>query len=339
MTKQLLNEIFGEDAEIENLEDGNKVTFTRALENFPSYLFVEGKAKSTAETYISDIKQFHKFIKNELSNRIRYVNKIDKIVTDLYKKHLSRKLYDKKYMTATVERKYNSVKVFCQFLEYEYGIKNPTEGDAFGNKGHLQDWNNEYEVKELPKIIKDDELALLLETINNSYDRNVLRDRAIIETLLSTGCRRSELLRLKWEDINFFDREITIRRKKSRNSSVVLVPSTLINSLTELKKSNNNLSVSDYVFKGSTKNSKCLSKSALAEIIKKWVKKANINPEISPHYFRHTFITNCFKEAISIDVILQYTGHKDINSLDAYTHLVSGDTVSVSDMLEEKLFA
>lgn len=319
-----------------NVKNSNKVTINQSLQNFKFYLYRNGRSESTAENYITDTNQFYRFIKKDLNNRIRYIHNIDIYVIELYKKKLCKNLHEGIYKSATVARKYNSVKVFCQFLESEYNIINVTKGDKFGNKGYLRDWNNEYEVQELPKIISDNEINILVTTMYASNEKNIFRDIAIIEILIATGCRRSELLEMKWKDIDFFKKEITIRRKKTRNTSVISVPKHVIEALTKVKKINGSLYVSEYIFKGNRRNSKKLSKSAFSNIIKKWVINANINPEISAHYFRHSFITTCLKENIPSEIIIKYTGHANVNALKPYTHLISQDTLEVSNLFERK---
>lgn len=185
--------------------------------------------------------------------------------------------------------------ILLQFLESDYGIKNYTKRDAFGSKGHLKDWNSKYEVKKLPKFIEDYEIEKLFRTMDKPNDKNIFRYIAIIETFICTGCRRSELLRLKWADIDFFEEEITIRRKKVSNSSVISLPSYLIGSLTTLKNLDGNLSISEYVFRGREGKNTQLSKSAVAAVVKKWENKSNVKLSLSPNKFRHTFITTCFK--------------------------------------------
>jgi integrase len=83
----------------------------------------------------------------------------------------------------------------------------------------------------------------------------------------------------------------------------------------------------DYVFKSRQSNK--LSKSAFNSIIVKWVNVSGIqkqkNYKITAHTFRHTFITLCIRANIPDTKIIEYTGHKDINSLDVYKHLCTTD--------------
>lgn len=313
----------------------NRITIRQAINNFPNYLFLEGKSKSTSENYLTDTIQFYTFIKTELNNKIRYIDAITKVEIKQYKKHLIKKMMKGEYKITTIARKYNSLKVFCQFLENEYGIEDITKGDKFGNRNHLKNWNNDYEVESPPKIIQDWEIEKLLQTIESSNDKNVFRDMAIIQVLLNTGCRRSELLELKWSDVNFYNKEITIRRKKTSNADTVAVNHHVIKALIDLKKVNGDLKSSDYIFRSRQESSNKLSESALNSAIKKWVIKANINPEISSHYFRHTFITNCLRQGISAEKIIKYTGHSDVSALKPYTHLVANDTREVAQALEK----
>ena len=331
---------FEEEVEIKSVnktEDKSKeesTTLNDSIKLFKNYLKHQGKSKNTAISYIIDMEQFYEFNKNKLNNRIRYVKNLTKEDIEVYKKYLHDKRSNGEYQERTVYRKYNSLKVFCQFLNHEFEIEDFTKGDKLGNRNSINDWNNDCNVNNTRVIIKDEELKRLFKTLEDSNDRNIIRDTAIIEVLMATGCRRSELIELKWQHIDFYNKEITIVRPKTRNFNSVKVSSRVINSLTALKRISGKLVESEYVFRGSTKKGKKISKTALNSVIKKWVKKANINPKITTHSFRHTFVTTCLKKGISNEIIIKYTGHSDVSALKPYTHLVATDTKEVADIFE-----
>lgn len=318
-------------------ESENKTTTLRdSIKTFPTYLFMTGKSKSTADSYMADVEQFYEFNKIELKNRIRYIENLTKKDIELYKKYLLKKMMNGEYKQNTVYRKYNALKVFCQFLENEYEIEDRTKGDRFGNKKSINNWDDGCNADDTRQIIKDDELKKLLKALRESNDKNSFRDSAVFEVLVGTGCRRSELIELKWEDVDFYNKEIIIRRIKTRNFNKVKVSENIIDSLATLKNIDGKLNKSVYVFCGSTEGSTKISTTALNALMKKLVKKANINPKITLHSFRHTFITTCLQEEIPSEKIIKYTGHSSVSSLKPYIHLVSADTIDVVNILDKK---
>ena len=66
---------------------------------------------------------------------------------------------------------------------------------------------------------------------------------------------------------------------------------------------------------------KPLTRMAVFNIIKKYVKIAGINKKISPHTFRHSFATHMLEGGADLRVVQEILGHENINTTEIYTHL------------------
>ena len=321
------------------IEEGlGSITFNKAIKNFNNFLYKENKAESTALAYTKDLDLFKYFLVYKLNNKIRYLSQITLIEIESYKYFLSDKVNNGEFKMTTASRKFNALKTFFAYLEKEFNIKNIIYGDKWGNRERSRDWKEEGE-DFAPDVLELEDIDLLLDTIKNSTDKNKFRDLAIFETLVGIGCRRSELLNMKWHHINFYKSEVKIIRQKAKNVNVLKIPIEMKNALEHYR--NTLTSAGEYVFK--SRQSDTLSTSAFNSAIKKWIVKSGLNKskhfDITAHTFRGTFITMCIRAGIEDSKILEYTGHKDRNTLEIYKKLVAKDledVANVRDILRQK---
>lgn len=315
-----------------NGNEAGKTTFQKAKLNFETYLYKEGKAKGTITAYHSDLETFIDFLRYELGWKIRYIDQFTWTENEQYKNYLQAKVNDGELKKTTAVRKYNAMKTYFAYLSEEYGIENIVYGDKWGNKKNAITWENEGEDL-LPDILTLEELNKIIGCINDSNHKQKFRDIAIFETLISTGCRRSEILQMKWRDIDFSRGTAKIYRQKTKNANAVPITKEMIDALSTYR--NTLPCYGDYVFQ-SRENHK-MSKSAFSNTIKKWVVASGVmkdrGREISAHTFRHTFITECIRNGIQDSIIIKYTGHKTPDGLMPYKHLVATDCIAVAEAI------
>lgn len=314
-----------------------KITFNQAISNFDKYLLQEGKAESTFTAYFSDLELFKKFLKEHLNNKVRYLNDLTKVEIEQYKEYLMSFVKSNVYKKTTVYRKYNTLKTFFRYLHKKYSITNILEDDKWGSNSKAKDFRTCEGEDFLPMVIESEHINGLLKCIKDSTDKNKYRDFAIFTLLTTTGCRRSTVLSLKWEHVDFYRNQIRLTHPKTSNAIVVQLPSLLKSALQLLLQS---ASLTDgYVFKSRQSTDDAtqgLSKSAFNDIIKKWIDASNIQKyypmTVTAHSFRHAFITNCVREDIATEKIIQYTGHRSADSLEIYKHLVPKDHSQIASL-------
>ena len=271
-------------------------TINASLENFPQYLQYEGKAKNTATTYLNAMAYFQEFIKNKLNNRIRTINDLNSQTIKLYVKHLTNMCIAEEISPATAELRINSLRVYLRYLTCEFEITEDMSSCMKQiKKGYFNKTAN-IKKDRTKKIISLKDVKKLVSTIENSFDKNSIRDTAIVYTLISTGCRRSELLNLRWCDIDLHSGTISINRDKTSTHSKLSVNRKCLAALQDLHDIQIKDKMKSYIFRDSStiKSSdieKPLSTNALSVLLKKWGEKAEIETPISPSTFRHTFVS------------------------------------------------
>jgi integrase len=305
-------------------------TILQTIGAFKLYLYREGKSTATEKAYIADIKFFRDFLKSELNNKVRYVHQISLVEIRQYKDYLLTKMHKGRIKRATVDRKFNALKTYFTFLEKEHDITNIIKNDPFSNRKLGKDSGRDY----LPNYLKPSEIKVILDTIKGSDNKNKYRDYAIFQILINLGCRRSEVLALKWNDIDFYEDTIQITREKTSNADILPLPSSVKTALLDYR--DTLVKTGDYVFR--SRESEKLSVSTFTSTINKWVQESGIEEgkdfKITAHTFRHSFITLCVKNNVPTEKIMRYTGHKDRESLDIYTHLKVIDLKDTNNLIE-----
>ena len=153
------------------------------------------------------------------------------------------------------------------------------------------------------------------------------RDKAILETLFSTGLRVSELAGLKKEDINLNKDEFTVRGKGSKLRVVFLSNQAKhwLKKYLEARKD-----MSEYLFtnhdKASIKRNKKkddqgLTPRSVQRIVQKYAKLAGITKKITPHVLRHSFATDLLTGGADIRSVQAMLGHSSITTTQIYTHI------------------
>lgn len=133
----------------------------------------------------------------------------------------------------------------------------------------------------------------------------------LFKLYLLTGCRKSELLKIKWSDVDFENNFLHIKGTKTRKSDrfIPLFPQAKI-ILKEMKRD----SRSDNIFSITVNSLNCY--------FRRLKKKKKLTYNI--HSFRHTFATRCLEQSISMKVVQKWLGHSNLNTTSGiYTHVQS----------------
>lgn len=173
--------------------------------------------------------------------------------------------------------------------------------------------------KRLVKFLTVEQIASFLNSLNTSTDLEI-RNKAMFETLYSTGIRVSELVDLKLSNVNLTKKVVRVYGKGNKER-LVIINDTAKNSLEKyIKNSRIKLieSPTDYLFVSSTGNK--LTRQGFSFILKSQCKKAGIEV-VSPHIFRHSIATHMLQNGADLRLIQMILGHENISTTEIYTHV------------------
>lgn len=283
------------------------MTWNEAIENYTNYLrFEKNASENTIEAYVSDLQKLQDFAEQNLMNITP--------ITISYE-HLQEFLYQISkinYSERTQARWISSIKGFFSFLlEDELREDNPSALLETPKLGLY-----------LPDTLSLEEIEKLISATEENTDL-AKRNRCMIEVLYGCGLRVSELTELQISNINFKENYLKIQGKGDKVRFVPLADYTAdfiknyINNIRSKQKINPKHS--DILFLNS--RGAQISRQMVFLIIKEIVRKADIQKNISPHTFRHSFATHLLQNGADLRFIQEMLGHSSITTTEIYTHL------------------
>ncbi|OGD31858.1 hypothetical protein A3C91_00115 [Candidatus Azambacteria bacterium RIFCSPHIGHO2_02_FULL_52_12] len=183
---------------------------------------------------------------------------------------------------------------------------------------------------ELPKnqereleFLDAEELARLLKAPKGN-DVAALRDKAILETLFSTGLRVAELCSLKTGDVNLDKREFAVRGKGGK-LRIVFLSADAERALRAYLAEREDIYEALFVahrkgVRPSRAALATLTPRSVQRLIKKYAVMAGIVKKVTPHQLRHSFATDLLHNGADIRSVQTMLGHASITTTQIYTH-------------------
>ena len=174
----------------------------------------------------------------------------------------------------------------------------------------------------LPDTLSEDEIQLIFKNIDLSKPQGT-RNRAILETLYSSGLRVSEVIKLQLS--NIYEKEGFIRViGKGNKERLVPIGNDALKYIAQYRDQVRvHLSIekvfSDILFLN--RRAKPLSRVMVFNIVKETAALAQIQKNISPHTFRHSFATHLVERGADLRAVQEMLGHESITTTEIYTHL------------------
>ncbi len=179
------------------------------------------------------------------------------------------------------------------------------------------------------KFLKLEQLSRLL----NAPDTTTvigLRDKALLESLFSTGLRVAELAALNREQIKIKDNtdylEIAVVGKGEKIRTVYFsqrAVSSLFSYLTKRQDLDEALFINYKRGIEKTSNSRRLTVKSIEDIVKKYVKIAGLPVMATPHTLRHSFATDLLNQGVDLRTVQEFLGHSNIATTQIYTHVTN----------------
>ena len=272
------------------------------IEKYIDYLKYEKKlSENTINSYKNDLDCFKDFFKKDLT----------KINLDDMHKYLDHLNKENKKAT-TVAHNITVINSFYSFLINENIIATNPCTNIISPKL----------AKKLPNYLTEEEVDKLLNIpLKTAYD---YRNKAMLELLYATGIRVSELINLKFVNLELQDDFIRVMGKGSKERIIPMSNISkkyLIEYIEIYRKTLLKSKDSEYLFINNQGN--VISRVGFFKIIKKLCLENNISKNVSPNILRHSFATHLLAHGADLRVIQELLGHSDISTTQIYAHLIN----------------
>ena len=229
----------------------------------------------------------------------------------------------------SVQRRLSAVRSFYEFLireNHERPNGSATLSGVRHNPAH--DVRAPKAAKRLPETLDPDQMARLLDIPSDDGPANrgpghrsfVLRDRAIMELLYSSGLRLAELVGLDVEHLQLAEGMVRVLGKGSK-TRIVPVGSVAIDVLKKwlLERAAVAKPEEKSLFVG--RGGKRLGPRAIQIRVAQWARRQGLSMHVYPHLFRHSFATHLLESSRELRGVQELLGHADISTTQVYTHL------------------
>jgi integrase/recombinase XerC len=310
------------------------------IQDFLSYLNFEKRfSEHTAKCYCADLEQFSDFLvgssgeshldvgtsssENQHGGSATAVvtqtsAKVDQMLlsadVNTVRAYLAL-LNEKQYSKSTVARKLATLRSFYKFLVKRNQVSlNPVTAIRTPKQE-----------KKLPQFLEYEDVKRLLE-MPPVNDWLGARDKAILETLYSTGVRVSELVALNMDDVDFLGEVIHVRGK-GKKERIVPIGTSALRVIQHYMEFRNKRSQSNSNFDSKVlfvnKHGQRLSTRSVRRKMDKYLKMAGLPMSISPHTLRHSFATHMLNNGADLRSVQELLGHQSLSTTQVYTHLTT----------------
>jgi len=220
---------------------------------------------------------------------------------------------------ASVSRKLASLRSFYRYLQRE----EMTADDPFAM---LRPPRGE---KRVPRVLTAAEVARFLAQPMKDFKEGVIgeypavRDTALFETIYSTGCRISEAIAIRWEQIGWRDGRVIVHGKGSKDRLVILGSKALasLRALADCIRARRAdlAAASQYVFFSDKMGP--ISSRFVQRRMKRYLVEADLPGDLTPHKLRHSFATHLLDAGADLRSVQEMLGHASLSTTQVYTHV------------------
>lgn len=299
---------------------------------FVTFLELEqGASRETIRGYRSDLRQFFSFATTHQSAPEARLSPKD-VDPYLIRGYLAW-LDKKKEKKSSLARKLATLRSFYRFLVR----------DGLATTSPADDVRTPKLPRYLPRVLTKDDANTLMDTPDG---KSLLsrRDRAVLETLYSTGARVSELVGMNWDDLDMAGGLVRLRGK-GRKDRIVPIGAVAVDSLQDYRRdlvaqqpskatkvtkleSSPDRSADGPVFRNH--RGARLTARSVERIVERYSSRL-AGGRISPHALRHSFATHLLDEGADLRAIQEMLGHASLGTTQKYTHLATDRLLEVYD--------
>lgn len=277
--------------------------FIVMIQKFTEYLrYEKNYSKHTVNAYEKDLLAFRDFCATEFDQEeikdIHY-NQIRSWIVSLV---------NQKITNRTINRKISSLKTFYKFLQK---IEEITVNPLAKHKA--------LKVQKKVQIpFTKEEVEAVILNIKAEDDFVSVRNKLIVELFYSTGIRRIELVNIKENNVNLFDKTIKVLGKRDKERFVPLLESVQETLSCYLKLKKECKLDNDYLLV--TKKGAKIYETLVYRTINSYFSQVSTKVKKSPHILRHTFATHLLNQGANLNSVKELLGHSSLASTQVYTH-------------------
>lgn len=224
-----------------------------------------------------------------------------------------------KYCSATVARKISAVRSMYKFL-YAQGYINTMPTKILGKSK---------KEKKIPNYLTGEEIKMIMESVPGDYEG--VRDKTILDILVFTGARVSEVVDLNVSAVDFLAKTIRFQGKGEK-VRILPINDVLLESLDNYIKNFRKLfaqGIKEELFPHMTRNN-------FWHRVKKYSERAGIKKKVSPHVFRHSLATIMLGKGANIRYVQEILGHSDVSTTEIYTHVNKKDLKDLYNKIDHR---
>ncbi|WP_340114191.1 site-specific tyrosine recombinase/integron integrase [Maribellus mangrovi] len=262
-------------------------TSTKLPEGYLEKLEQKRYSASTIKSYVAYIKDFvYYFSERDIDELTK--NEINAYILQLIKKQ--------KISPSQQNQRINAIKFY-----YE---------KVLGMPGQYYDIERPRKSLELPKVVSEPEIMQILDASTN------LKHKTILATIYSAGLRRSEIIKLRKEDVDFDKGIIFIRGAKGKKDRITILSDA---NACLLQKYLMQYRPKYWMFESPER--KQYNSSSISKLLSKAVAIAGLNKRVTPHMLRHSFATHLLEQGVDMRYIQNLLGHESTKTTEVYTHV------------------
>ena len=291
VTDETINAIL-KDYSIQRETEGEKRDLQKRIWQYLSARRIDGLSSRTLKSYKSNLEMFAEKVTKPTA----------KITTDDIRAYITYLGQERHLADTTLQTHINSLRAFFGWLRVEEKIrKNPM------NKIH----SLKIDKKNARKALNAEEMERLRDACKD------YREKALVEFLVSTRCRLSEIAGLKFSDLNFTDRSVIVHGKGDKDRVVYFSDkaSFLIREYQKTRKGGEGLFVS------SKTSYQALKPRGIQRILQSISERAGITDRVHPHLLRHTFATRAINSGMEVSALQKLLGHEDLATTQIYAKM------------------
>jgi len=266
----------------------------------------KGFSPKTVASYANDLRQFQRFIGDG-----KRVEDVTRVVLRSFLAHL----YKQGYQKSSGARKISCLRSFYAYLVREEVVtENPARQIALPRRR-----------KSLPLFLHRPEMEKLLAAPKSTMLET--RDRALLELLYATGCRVSEVAGLKLDSFDWYSHTLRVIGKGGKERQVPFGKTAAESMGRYLEEVRPKLVAEPSIVHFFLNYSgRPLSKRSIGRILDKYLKRASLPREITPHKLRHSFATHLLDNGADLRSVQELLGHSSVSTTQVYTH-VTGERI------------